>query len=50
MQKADALVSSTETGTEPLNLLPSGPQFALPAPDRISAEMLAWLRLRLGTA
>jgi hypothetical protein len=50
MRKADALVSSTETGTEPLNLLPSGPHFALPAPDRISAGMLAWLRLRLGTA
>ena len=50
MQKADALVSSTETGTERLNLLSSVPQFALTAPDRISAEMRAWLRLRLGTA
>jgi hypothetical protein len=50
MQKADALVSSTETGTERLNLLSSVPQFALTAPDRISAEMLAWLQLRLGIA
>jgi hypothetical protein len=46
IRRADALVSSAGS-TEPLNLVPPVPQFALTAPDRISPEMLAWLRLRL---
>ena len=48
MQKADALVFSTGS-TERLNFVPSVPQFALSARDSVSDEMLAWLRLRLGT-
>ena len=48
IRRADALVSSTGSA-ERLNFAPSVPQFDLPAPDRISDEMLAWLQRRLGT-
>jgi len=48
IRRADALISSTGSA-ERLNFAPSVPQFDLPAPDRISDEMLAWLQRRLGT-
>ena len=48
IRRADALVSSTGSA-ERLNFAPSVPRFDLPAPDRISDEMLAWLQRRLRT-